>query len=208
MSQGPPPRRPCARRGLSDQVLTGCHPTCGCCVDVPSAPPEPWSEFQRTLNRSSYSDPRHSPCGSMMSHECSPGLQLEERDGKGRCLVATRRFIPGELVLRVAPFRAALHTDQMALRCDFSWALSSDLRKCGKTKVARYASRSAGPPSRHALRLGAGRTSSSHGGMGLRSRAMPSCAVLPRSLQLRYAWQPGCSGRPWRRTMKWRKSSA
>ena len=62
---------------------------------------------------------------------------------RGRCLVATRDFQPGQLVLRQTPYRAVLLDEQAPARCDVTYERSGSLLRCSRSKIARYSSRQA-----------------------------------------------------------------
>lgn len=70
-----------------------------------------------------------------------PGFAVSASPDKGRHLVATRAFRPGELVLEQAPYAAVLYDEQLPGRCDWCYAACERPLRCGRSKLARYCSR-------------------------------------------------------------------
>ncbi|GAQ83819.1 hypothetical protein KFL_001630160 [Klebsormidium nitens] len=67
------------------------------------------------------------------------GLIIEERTGRGRCLVAGRTFLPGELILTQAPYAHVLDEANQGNRCDACFVVGGEgLRRCGGCKLVMY----------------------------------------------------------------------
>jgi hypothetical protein len=70
----------------------------------------------------------------------SRGLRVEEREGRGRCLVAARPFAPGDLLLEQAPYAAVLLDDAPA--CDACGRVAqggaAELKRCTRCRAVRY----------------------------------------------------------------------
>ena len=60
---------------------------------------------------------------------------------KGRHLVASRAFRPGELILEQQPYAAVLYDEHVPGRCDFCFAACERPLRCGRSNLARYCSR-------------------------------------------------------------------
>ncbi|CAD7705179.1 unnamed protein product [Ostreobium quekettii] len=72
-----------------------------------------------------------------MGEDLGP-VRLRESQQKGRHLVAGPAFLPGAVVLSRAPYQAVLYDDQVPRRCGFCFRAGAGLRRCGRSKFARY----------------------------------------------------------------------
>lgn len=70
-----------------------------------------------------------------------PGISVAYSAEKGRHIVATKSFSPGQLVLEQLPYAAVLYDEQVPGRCDHCYAPCERPLKCGRSKLARYCSR-------------------------------------------------------------------
>ena len=69
------------------------------------------------------------------------GLRVEEREGRGRVVVAARDFARGAVLVATAPRVAVLQFAQRTLRCAHCWKEEGDvgrLAACSRCKHARY----------------------------------------------------------------------
>ncbi|XP_057816340.1 histone-lysine N-methyltransferase ASHR1 isoform X1 [Cryptomeria japonica] len=68
------------------------------------------------------------------------GLTISITQEKGRCLVATRSFAPGEIVLVQEPYVSVLDAASINKRCDTCFQLSMNLKRCSACKLTWYCS--------------------------------------------------------------------
>uniref|UniRef100_A0A7S3D0Q7 Uncharacterized protein n=1 Tax=Palpitomonas bilix TaxID=652834 RepID=A0A7S3D0Q7_9EUKA len=69
------------------------------------------------------------------------GIRLEERRGRGRCVIANKPFRAGEVVLRNSAFSYILQSKVAAERCHHCFQRKGKPMSCNGCKRARYCSR-------------------------------------------------------------------
>lgn len=67
----------------------------------------------------------------------SSGLKISSVEGKGRALVTTKRFSPGDLIIYQEPYASCPNRASSTSVCDGCFSLNN-LRKCSACKVAWY----------------------------------------------------------------------
>jgi hypothetical protein len=66
------------------------------------------------------------------------GVAIETRPGRGRCLVATRAFSAGDLVIQGEPYCWVLNSGPPSdQHCHYCLTVSSNLQRCGRCRVPR-----------------------------------------------------------------------
>lgn len=76
---------------------------------------------------------------SLKAERLAEGVEIAAIEGKGRGLVATRDFLPGEVVVREAPYAAVVTLEEMESTCsgEFTPLLSATGSRCSGCKSAR-----------------------------------------------------------------------
>lgn len=69
------------------------------------------------------------------------GITIAYNASKGRHIVATKAFAPGQLVLEQEPYAAVLYDEHVPGRCDHCFEVCETPLRCGRSRLARYCSR-------------------------------------------------------------------
>eukprot|EP00210_Caulerpa_lentillifera_P006017 g5751.t1 len=69
------------------------------------------------------------------------GVRLDSSPTKGRFLVATRHFSPGDVVVSQLPYAAVLFSEHISKFCNYCFQRGENLRRCSRSKFAHYCSK-------------------------------------------------------------------
>ncbi|GIL49275.1 hypothetical protein Vafri_5404 [Volvox africanus] len=75
---------------------------------------------------------------SFSNDELRDGFAVRFLFGKGRHLIATRPFAPGEIILQQDPYVSVLSEKQTPWFCDFCYSYCQRPLRCSRSKLARY----------------------------------------------------------------------
>ena len=65
-------------------------------------------------------------------------VRVEERQGRGRCVIATKTISAGQLVFECKPYAATLQAHAAIEYCHNCWKQNSSLQRCARCQYARY----------------------------------------------------------------------
>lgn len=78
---------------------------------------------------------------SLSSIMIPDGVRLESSSSKGRFLVATRDYTPGDVVVSQLPYVAVLFSEHASKFCNYCFERGDKLRRCSRSRFAHYCSK-------------------------------------------------------------------